>query len=236
MKMKYLFIQLLVFFALNTTVAQVVKSYHNSNYYGAMYIPSGDSNIALDLSIVKGSPYDIDKFQLGKVLNNLTGESQTFYIRYNIFNDVVELKETPNSPKISGLVNSLNIYAKVNSKEYHYELYETDKSKNNEGYFILLNKGKNISLYLQKSKEFKDKVIAKDSYHKEKLATFKDSEKFYFNKDKTLVELSSKKKVFLKQFPEYSNEVSKYMKSEKIDLRSEKDLIKLFNYLDTLLK
>jgi len=234
MKIKYLLIQLLMFFALSTTMAQVVKSYANSNYYGALYVPSGDSNIALDLSTVKGSPYDNDKFQLGKILNKLTRESQTFYIRYNIFNDVVELKETPNSPKISGLVNSLNIYAKVNNKEYHYELYETDNSKNSEGYFILLNKGKNISLYLQKSKEFKDKVIAKDSYHKEKPATFKDSEKFYFKKGKSLVQVSSKKKVFLKKFPESSNEVSKYMKSEKIDLKSEKDLIKLFKYLDPL--
>lgn len=234
--MKYLFILLLVFFALNITVAQVVKSYYNSNYYGAIYIPSGNSNIAIDLSTVKGSPYDNDKFQLGKVLNKLTGESQTFYIRYNIFNDVVELKETPNSPKISGLVKSLNIYAKLNNRKYHYELYENDKSKNNEGYFILMNKGKNISLYLQKSKEFKAKVIAQDSYHKEKPAIFKDSEKYYFKKDIVLLPLSTNKKDLLIQLSDKENELKKYIKSEKINLKKEKDFVKLFNYYDSLLK
>ena len=89
---------------------------------------------------------------------------------------------------------------------------------------------------MKKIKKFKDKVPVKDSYTKEQPATFIDSESYYIKKDRVLFPVSNKKKKFLKQFPEESNELNKFIKSEKINLKNKNDLIEIFKHYDSLLK
>ena len=190
----------------------------------------------IDLSTVKGSPYENEIFKAGSIINELEKIPQTYLIRYNVYNDVIELREDKSSSKISGLIKSSSIYAIISNKEYHYEEFVDENSENNNGYFILLKKGNNSNLFLRKTKKFKEKVEAKDSYHKETPASFIDLKSYYIKIDKTLLPVSTKKKEFLLQFPEKENELKKYMKAEKINLKSEKDVVKLFTYYDSLLK
>ncbi len=196
------------------------------------------NNINLNLSKINGIPYENDNFQLGSAENKLVGKSRPFYIRYNIYSDVIELKEDLLNSKLTNLIKSLNIYAVINNVEYHYEIYSDNNERTREGYFILLTKGKNSSLYLKKIKKFKDKVPVKDSYSKEQPATFVDSKSYYYkrNDERVLLLLSSKKKQFLKQFPETENNLKKYMKSEKINLKNKNDFIEIFKYYDSLLE
>lgn len=149
---------------------------------------------------------------------------------------MIELKEDLLNSKLTNLIKSLNIYALINNVEYHYEIYSDDNKRTKEGYFILLAKGKNSSLYLKKIKKFKDKVPVKDSYTKEQPATFIDSESYYIKKDRVLFPVSNKKKQFLKQYPEQSNELNKFIKSEKINLKNKNDFIEIFKYYDSLLE
>lgn len=202
-----------------------------SNFENAMRLTGATEDAKL--SNVKGSPYENDSFILGKAANKKIDNSKPYYLRYNVYNDVIEIQDSEN---IIGLIKSLNIYAKISNKEYHYEIYSIDNAKTEEGYFILLSKGVNSNLYLRKTKEFKDKVKAKDSFHKDTPAAFIDSESYYIKKDRVLFPVSKNKKEFLFQFSEIKDELKKYMKAEKINLKSEKDLIKLFKYLDPLLK
>jgi len=202
-----------------------------SNMENAMRLSGAEENSKL--SYVKGSPYESNSFILGKAKYKNIDDSKSFYLRYNIYNDVIEIQDSEN---IIGLIKSLNIYAVIKNKEYHYEIYSIDNEKTDEGYFILLSKGENSNLYLRKTKEFKDKVKAKDSFHKDISAAFIDSESYYIKKDRVLFPVTKNKKEFLLQFPEMKDDLKKYMKSEKINLKSEKDVIKLFNYMDTLLK
>jgi hypothetical protein len=239
MKFNYVVISIFLFFTHGFISAQ------NSDYYDPL-IYNIDTRIEhnvsgvntnIDLSIVKGSPYENKNFQLGKAVNSETGNPQNYYLRYNVYNDVFELKKGKNDTKTGGLIKSENIYVSINNREYHYKKYLDSHSNTKEGYFILLKKGNKSSLYLKKTKDFKDKVMPKDSFEKEKPAAFIDNNPaYYLQKGDVLVSISSRKKKFLEQYPDISKKLGKYIKSEKISLKNEKDVIKLFTYLDTLLK
>lgn len=239
MKIKYLFLQLVLLCISFFSFAQQTNSvYYDAIVYDGLtrieHNNSGGSNI--DLSEVKGSPYENKIFQSGKAIDSNIGKPEAFYMRYNVYNDVIELKTSLSNKTSNGLIKSEKVYVIINNKEYHYKKYLENNSKTKEGYFILLKKGNNSSLYLKKFKVFKDKVLPKDSFEKEKPAKFTDDQAYYMQKGDILVRVSSRKKKFLEQNSEISKELGKYIKSEKINLKSEKDLIKLFSYLDTLLK
>ena len=65
------------------------------------------------------------------------------------------MKESQFDENLYGLIKSLNIYAKIRGKEYHYEIYTDDNKKStDEGYFILISKGEKVNIYLRKTKTF----------------------------------------------------------------------------------
>jgi len=237
MKLRHFFSLTFLFIGVSVIFGQ--SSVQNSNFVESTInnlnsaVKLNNSNSVIDLSKIVGSPYENETFSLGKAVNKLTKKSIPFYLRYNIYNDIIEIDDNQNT---FGLIKSQNIYAIINNTEYHYETYLNDNAKADEGYFILMSKGLHSNLYLRKSKEFKDKVKSKDSFHKETPASFIDLKSYYIKKDKTLLPVSTKKKEFLFQFPEKENELKKYMKAEKINLKSEKDVVKLFTYYDSLLK
>lgn len=190
----------------------------------------GTNNI-VDLHSIKGSPYEKEEFLIGKTISELTNISNPYYLRYNIYSDNIELKS---NGTIYSLIQSQNIYAIFDSKEYRYEQYKTTNKNTKLGYFIILVKDKKYNLYLKKNIEFRDKVKANTPYESDTPATFLKSSSFYVKKDSVLISIPNKKKLFLQEFPKYSNSLKKYIKSERINLKYEKDMVKLFNYLNTL--
>lgn len=57
---------------------------------------------------------------------------------------------------------------------------------------------------------------------------------FYSKNDSNLEELKLKKKHILKTFSDKKNEISTFVKDNKLDYESEEDLIKIFTYYDSL--
>ena len=194
-----------------------------------------DGNI-IDLNEVKGTPYETESFQPGMVSNKKLNDNNTYYFRYNIFSDIMEMKESQFDENLYGLIKSLNIYAKIKGKEYHFEIYTKDNKKStDEGYFILISKGEKVDLYLRKTKTFIDAKPAKDAYHQAEKAKFKDFEYYYYKTGRVLILLPTKKKDLLEVLSDHEAEIKKYIKEEKINLKNERDLIKLMNYYGTLI-
>jgi len=195
-----------------------------------------DDGEIVDLKGVNGSPYETETFQPGMVSNKKLNDNKSYYFRYNIYDDTIEMKETQFDENLYGLIKSLNIYAKIRAKEYHYEIYtEDNKRSTDEGYFILISKGEKVDLYLRKTKTFIDAQPAKDAYHQAVKATFKDFEAYYYKTGRVLILLPTKKKDILEQLSDHESEIKKYLKEEKINLKDEDDLIKLMNYYGTLI-
>lgn len=231
MKSRFLFTLLFLIFSISYSSAQFAEETKTISQL-LNSIRKNDSNDVVELSKIKGSPYENDAFILGKAANKKTNDSKPYYLRYNIYNDIIEVKEENST---IGLIQSLNIYAVINNREYHYEIYSDDNEKTDEGYFISLYKSEKVNVYKRKIKEFIEEQPAKDSFRQATPPSFKDSEQFYFKKGRVLILISTKKKEFIKNFPEHKNEITSYIKSEKINLKSEKDLIQLFKYYESLL-
>jgi hypothetical protein len=55
-----------------------------------------------------------------------------------------------------------------------------------------------------------------------------------FNTDEPAIKLERSKHFFKKSFPQYKNEISDFIKKNKVNLNNKKDLIKVFDYINLL--
>ncbi len=65
---------------------------------------------------------------------------------------------------------------------------------------------------------------------------FADKSSLYFLKhdDKLIYKVKKSKKQILEAFPDAENEISAFIKAEKLDMKNEEDLVKLLKYYDSL--
>ena len=80
-------------------------------------------------------------------------------------------------------------------------------------------------------------LLPSTSYHKYKAPAFKrekDKYYIYFNNEKEVISLSIKKHAFFKLFDTNSKAISKYIKKEKLNIKKEEDLIKIFKFYASL--
>jgi hypothetical protein len=234
--MKRIYFVTILFLSLSISNTFGQFSYGSSiiDPYDFYHIQQNSTKAKIDLSSVEGSPYEQETFVLGKVSEQLTNNSMNYYLRYNIYNDEIQMKLNLDDEKIVGLIKSLNHYAVINNKEYHYMSYSNNNKNINEGYFILASNDTKNSIYLKKIVKFKEGQPEKDSFRKAIPSAFKNFERYYYQKDRVLFQIPTKKKEILVLFSEEKEDLKKFMKTEKINLKDEKDLIKLFKYYDTL--
>ena len=201
--------------------------------YDMYHIMANGQKNKINLSEVKGSPFEQESFVFGKAMDKLTATARNYYLRYNAYNDEIQMKASLEDKDVYALIKSLNIYAVINNKEYHYLSY-ADEDEINEGYFVLVSKELKNHLYTRKSKRFKPGRPAKDSFREAIPPSFKDIHQFYYKKGRVLYPLSNKKKGILDQFSDKKSELKKYLKDENIDLKDEKDVLKLLQYYESM--
>ena len=183
---------------------------------------------------IKGSPYIADEF--GKANISLKPDV-LFHVKYNAF---VDQMEVINKDKTSYVLNKSidNVIVNFLEDKKTYQLFshlENDVATNR--FFNVLNPNAKTLLLKKEEITLKEKQPAKTTYEKDKPARFAKSPDSYYIKypnKLTATELPSNKKEFAKKFPNIENKILEYIKSEKIKLSKEADLIKLFNELNRL--
>lgn len=190
----------------------------------------------LDLSNISGSPYENEAFVLGRVYQKSSKKSIPYYLRYNIYNDEIQIKMDLDERNIQSLIKKNDIFMVLNQKEYHFLSYTNKKNKFSEGYFILIYKGQNCKLFLRRTKVYKEKQLPKDGFHDPEPAKLVDYKSYYYTEGKELVPLADSKKKILQQFSGFENKLKNEIKTKNLNLRSEEGLKSLIAYYDTLLK
>jgi len=190
-------------------------------------------NNGIDLSETEGSPYENENFVFGKVISEKMNISKPYFMRYNIYGDAIEVKD---NEELNELVKSLDLFAVISNKEYHYKEYTDESETINKGYFVLLFRGDNIELFSRKTQKYKEPKPPKNSFQPKEPGAFIDYENFYFKKGDKLSALSTSKKDLVNQFPGIEADVKNFLKANKINLKSEADMIELLTYIDTQLK
>jgi hypothetical protein len=179
----------------------------------------------------EGSKYIFDEYKLARI----EGLAGSHLIRFDPVDNIIQLKKEDN--KILSL-----------SKKYQYKIelldgsgnYETQQFINTEGkientFFEKSHTTDKFSLYKKQRIKFQPSKPAKSSYEPETTAKFVNLEDAYFlmnlvDNPGHLVEIPRKKKALLKFFGANSNEISKFIKTQKLKIDSEEDLIKILNF------
>ena len=187
----------------------------------------------IDVSATEGSPYENESFVFGKALSEKNNISSPYLMRYNIYNDVIEVQD---KDQINQLLRSFDLYVKISNKEYHYAEYSNESNTIKKGYFILLYRGASIELFSRKTQKYKEAVPPKNSFQPKQPAVFVDYETFYMKKEDVLMAVPTSKKELIGQFPGIETDLKKFMKANKISLKLEDDVIELFTYIDSQLK
>lgn len=225
-----IFLSILIFASMSTYSYAQFSHLGDLDILVATYSKLDDT---INVSETEGSPYENETFVFGKVINEKLNISSPYLMRYNIYNDVIEVKD---KDQLSGLKKSFDFYVSLSNKEYHFAEYYDDSNMIKKGYFILLYRGTNIELFSRRTQKYKEAVPTKNSFQTKQPAEFVDYEAFYMKIEDTLLEIPTNKKELTGLFPEIEADVKKFMKANKISLKSENDVIELFTYIDSQLK
>ena len=204
---------------------------HSVNPY--LFEKDDNGQLKLNFNNFKGSPYENNKYVSGLLVDELNNKKTKVYLRYNIYNDQIEMKTDIYHPA-EAVLREADISCVMNGLSYHFLTFTNDRGSKIDGYLVLLFKGKNYSLYKRLTSKFTPKEEEIDnSYRKAKKASFSLKVSYYIKQGNNISYLPYKKKKLLKNYPELNKNLKTYINKTHPNLKKKDDLIGLVRYLDT---
>ncbi len=198
-----------------------------------LFEQKSNGKYVLDFSHLKGSPYEKNTFSFGHVTDEISNKSVNLYLRYNIYNDEIELKASlePNEKTVA-LLKKYDISCTINGKYYKYAHFTDENNKTIDGYIIKIYSGKKVSLYKRLTSSFTPKKYPKNSFSQAEPATFETKATYYLQKGNSITYLSNKKKILLQEFK--NNLAAKnILRKKRSKLKKETDFLQLVKSLNT---
>lgn len=196
-------------------------------------IGSNNATYLPDESI--GSPYNNPIFLLGNIYENNKVIASNYALRYNAMQDEIEVKENlyaeDNDLKI--LTKNPEIYVKIMDDMFVFR--DAIEESHEAGYFQVLYVGNTYNLYKKAAKKYYPAKKAQNSFESDVLATYVDRPIYYLvSQEGNFQEFGSSKNKRLKLFQNKQSEIKKLVKSGKLDLTKEEDLLRVVKYYDTI--
>lgn len=183
----------------------------------------------------KGSIYNSKDFQRGSIFVDNKLVASNVGLRYNAQSEEIEYKKSLNSDGtvVNVLKKSDNVDVQILNDLYVYRPSPSKKLK--DGYLIVLEKTDNVTLYKKLSKEFIEGKKSVNSYTRDVPDMFKEREALFINlgNDK-ITEVPNSKGKRKKLFSQKQDEISAYIKDQKLNVRKDEDFITLVKYYSTL--
>lgn len=184
---------------------------------------------------IKGSPFYEERFQKGRLDyfgRNVKGDA---FFRYNAFSDEIEIGDYPEQKEAEEIIiQSAKVICYLNGDKYVYLPFKGKDLKSNQlGYLIELYKGEHYTLYLRKTKEFKEATVARTSYERPFPPRFISKETYYLSVNgSTAVPIEPKTSKIVKFLrDEDKNKVSR-LKKEYKKIKSDFDLVNLIKSIE----
>ena len=199
-------------------------SFQNGQNYNNLFLNIDDE---LDSKTV-GSRYINENFLPAKLNNS----EDTFFLRYDAFNEVFEVKKGENKYSLNKKISDLTISFQNGQvyKPYNYE--------GSLKYFSLLNdENSKIKLLKKESIIFIEEKESKTGYDEYRPPQFKRKKDSFFYINESLnepIEIPNNKKKFAELFHDNQKDILDYIKKEKIKLNDENDLKKLFSHMNSI--
>jgi hypothetical protein len=222
-----------VVLAFNWGFAQNVMdgSFGNLGDFSFISIPAVKAN-----NNIKGSPYVTEEYLPAKisVLKN-----RIYRVRYNALMDEIVVKGEDDATY--GLDKhgrkDITITMLSSNKTYQVFNYLDDRNYETIGYFIhMTHPDSNIKLLKKERIKFINEKKAYSSYAQTQPAHYKrENDKYYIKiKDDIAVLLPTKKNKIAQLFPSSEKEILSFIRSKKLNIKKEADLITLVNHISQL--
>ncbi|RIV72012.1 hypothetical protein [Flagellimonas aequoris] len=216
-----------------------LETFNGSGQGGAFFsaLRKNLNTDAMGLNTV-GSPYLNENFVPCKVYykDELVGN---MYYRHNAYNDEIEIKDSSlpeENPTSLATMKQLKVVDQVTGQEISMMTYENKDELVKNGYFYIIDEGKDYNLLFKKNVKFTEGTKPVNSMVRPTPNKFSQFVEFYYMKDgaKFAQLIPTNKGKFVKTFGSANEEELKdYIKEQNINLKDENDLIKVFNYLNS---
>jgi len=181
---------------------------------------------------IEGYPTLVKAYCPGQI-TMITGKKVNFdSVNLDIYsNDVLVKRNNTESVFIRKLVKEFSLECAESTKTF----FRLKNLEGSESFYQLLGGGK-VKLLKNSYKTISGPTNTGGAFSSGSLnSEFIEKSKMYIQKDNgDLFELKNKK-ILISQFPDQEEEISKFMKSNKINLIDENDTIKLIEFINTLL-
>ncbi|MBT8385698.1 MAG: hypothetical protein KJO83_08290 [Bacteroidia bacterium] len=198
-----------------------------TNYNSGTYLKTGGSKT---ISKVKGTPYLFDDWNNISVVTTLDDQ------KFKIVNLNYDTKSDLFVAKISQ--DSVFMFKPNYLKEVTINNRRFKKYLNQEtalfNYYEVIAANDNTEILKRNQKVLRIGITNRLTMEKES-DYFILKEDYYLNKSGNLTELSIKKKNILKLFGNKSQSVKKYISDNKLSIKEDVDLRKIFNYYESLM-
>lgn len=182
---------------------------------------------------IDGSPYLNDEFVSGKIITTDSLLYKNVPLRYNIFNDDMEiLIGSSQDPRV--ITDPRNyLYFSINERSFSYYTY-TERNSAQQGYFEVLNKGY-CQVLVRRRVIFEDREQAR-GYADAKPARFEEMPDQYYLKfgDKIPVEVRLRRRAILNVFGDKRQEISDFIRDQNLNFRNVDDLVRVADYYNKL--
>ena len=185
---------------------------------------------------IKGTPYFEKTFKLAEV--EYFGELITdkIYIRYNAYNDEMEIASSPMTKSSENiLIKNNKVFCIIDGKTYRYLGFKEDNQPPTVGYLEELFKGELFSFYERKFKVYMQATVARTSLERSFPARFVEKIQYYYSiNNGEINQIKLSKKNILNKLKQHSSSIKQFMEKNDSKLKSLKDVVEMFNFIDQL--
>ena len=176
-----------------------------------------------------GSEYIDEEFKSALV----NGGTQRFQIRFNAYNNVMEYKKDNENLILIKKDNTLIEFLKGDT--YELVSFTDKKGKELVEYLNVIRNAGKVAIYKFEKIIFVEARPAQNTYDTGAPAEYKKaSDTYYLKINDSFSELPTKQKEYIKLFPNKEAEIKDFFKTNKINFKNNTDLIKLANFLNSI--
>lgn len=179
------------------------------------------------LAQTKGSQFYDENFRKATISNS----QNVFKVRYNAFLDEIEIMDGNEIVFINKEYQTDPISFTEKNLTYKVLRQEDKNAKETLGYFVVLQENKPVSLYRKDQKKYVSSSRPMTN-NKAKFQNVRSSFYVEINNSGTAIKLPTNKKDLAALFPKKETKIIMHIKSEKLNIRKEKDLKKLITYIN----
>ena len=183
---------------------------------------------------IKGTPYFEKTFKLAEV--EYFGELITdkIYIRFNAYNDEMEIASSPLTKSSENiLIKNNKVFCIIDGKTYRYLGFKEDNQPPAVGYLKELFKGELFSFYERKSKLYMEATVARTSLERSFPDRFVEKIQYYYSVNNGEInQIKLSKKNILNKFKTHSSSIKQFMEKNNSKLKSLEEVVEMFNFID----